>query len=205
MTMPQRKKRYHPQGIPYKDAVKLFQTELNLKNALKEGKVTALGYHCYPPYEPVAGELIVIPYECWRLYDHNMAKDTLFGGWDLYGSDDPEQYSNIIIARSTIEAFSKRPGIGGARYKYDWDDFWRAVAFRIFQSEAGLKDQEGEDVYPAISLRDWVRNASSFYPYLWSGQTPSRRMLIEKLAPLFKAIKNESDIPLRDHVNRKKE
>jgi len=184
--------------IPYAEALALFESEQDLINALKRGRVMAYGRICYNLDEPgvLSG---IMPISAMAWIDYEFKDGMLFGGVDPQGSSDPIEISQIYIELSTIQQFQRHVKQQRGRAPlYDWDSFWRAIAFHVLTAE------HKDEPIPA-SLRDWARNAHSMYDYLWTDTSkPSETSLEDKLRPLLEAINKDSDEPLREFVLKSK-
>lgn len=192
--------KYELEFLPYKVAVEKFDSEDGLLNALKEGNGIAWGDHYSSPEQEIPGDRRLISSWCWRHYKFN--GETLFGGVDEHGSSDPEFYCNIVIEKSSIEEEQEIQKTGrGRRPAFDWEHFWRAVAFNLFMAAS---DKDGHDL--PSSLKDWARNAPKDYEYVWKnrGKAPGETTLEDKLRPLYEAISAESDEILRKAVRTAK-
>lgn len=195
--MASHKIRYELEFIPYKEAATRFKDADGLFNMLKDGNALAYGDHCPDPLkEPTYGRLPIPPW-CWQRYKFN--GDVLFGGVDEHGSDDPEEYRNIVIEVSSLNHCQRAVTKGrGAPPKYDWESFWRAVAFHLY---AAANDHD--DIDMPVSLQDWARNAGTDYKYVWGDKTPPATTTLEdKLRPLFLAVEKASDEPLKQFVTK---
>lgn len=193
--------KYELEFIPFNEALGLFQTERDLLNALQEGKVIARGDYCPDPTKEPTHARVPIEAWCWINYRHDRDSQSLFGGVDEDGSDDPQEYRNIVIDVSSINHLKNNKNAGrGAPVKYDWDSFWRQIAYDLY---AYSQDYDTDFILPD-SLRDWARNAPSDCVHAWgnANNAPGETTLEEKLRPLFDAIKTKNDEPILKAAER---
>lgn len=178
--------KYEAATISYQEASNLFRSKHMLLAALRDGDVIAYGdYYLDPTLEITSGRQRI---SAWEWQNYKNINDTLFGGTDENGSDDPVEYRQIVISKESIDDLKQNPKTKGrgASKKYNEDLIWQEVAKHFY--EIGREKAE----YIPSSLRDWVRNAQKDYAAAWKdSDAPSETYLKDKLRPLWSTMEDE--------------
>jgi len=173
--------KYEIKFLPIAEVEKKFSDAEQMITALRDSALISFGDFCINPLQETAGSRVSIPAEAWRDYKYNGG--TLLGGVDEYGSDDPVEYRNIVIEKASLDRLEDKKRQGRS-VQYNWDAFWRDVAFEMFMSKGNIEN------LPSVSVRDWARNNANDCNYIWGDSPPSVSSIREKMNPLFKAIKS---------------